>query len=164
VTDPVEILDNMRTIVEREMLVHGTYLDPFICRPDLAEQGAICGGRRACAIGSLWLAAGVDLEPINSDIDPDNVFLPGCSTGMRHEFMEDKPHLRLAYRHLNQAAREYAEHHNVTVAWDADSFGWLEALFESGSHALGAPLSEEQAVDRAMLLEVIATARRMATA
>lgn len=50
------VLDGVVTISGNEMLIHGTYVSG-VTRPDLAAKGSICGGRQACLIGSVALAA-----------------------------------------------------------------------------------------------------------
>src|ERR1044072_1662169 len=54
-------LNRMREIVLNEMLMHGEY-STAVVDERRAEEGAVCGGRRACAVGSLWIAYGVPFD------------------------------------------------------------------------------------------------------
>jgi len=88
---PAQILDRMAEIAANDMLVRGKYFEPFVSNHNLAESGAVCMGHRACAIGALWLAAGVK---------PGEFGLPGV--GYAHVFatvsvstMKIRPPLRV---------------------------------------------------------------------
>lgn len=105
------------------------------------EHPGLCTGRRACAIGTLWLAAGI--EPV-----PESTVgfftLPGVGKKAEREaFLAERPALDLAYEAVNATARVYYDEHpnldavNSSVdyvamdelmgdAWDSE----LEALFE----------------------------------
>lgn len=123
--DAIKALDGMEEIVRNERIWAGTYLSE-IEDTDLAKSGAICGGRYACAIGSLWLGAGI--KPTRSRLG--GVSLPGVIEGERDDFMQDKPGLRLAYDCINTAATEFAIEHNLDmecVMYDAA----IEGLFET---------------------------------
>src|SRR5688572_27543090 len=65
------ILDGVVAISGREMLIHGTYVTSDVVRPDLAREGAICGGRQACLLGSVALAAtdSNDYQEVHALID-----------------------------------------------------------------------------------------------
>ncbi len=141
----LQVLSNMRQIVENETLVHSVYISERVDRPDLAEAGAICGGHHACAVGSLYLAAGV--EP---DIDGYGAAsLPDANQyhDDRLLFMADKPALLEAYNTLNLVAGEYLARHNLRFPAWLDN-GDLEHAFE------GARL------DKAVILDFIAEAER----
>jgi hypothetical protein len=63
----LEIVENFEILVGRERLVRGTYMaQPGVLADwlgaendfELQEAGALCGGARACALGTLHLATG----------------------------------------------------------------------------------------------------------
>jgi hypothetical protein len=56
--DAIKILDGIEEIARNQMLVRGLYITDEVVRPDLAEAHSICGGRQACMVGSMWIAAG----------------------------------------------------------------------------------------------------------
>lgn len=126
---PIEILRGVIEIASNEMLIRGTYLTSDVVRPDLAETGALCGGRQACAVGSLFLAARVLREDIGFFADMDE----------RVDFMSDRPALAQAYAALNEAAVQHvAENEIKDPYWDGrtdpgDSGGAAEAFFEGPS-------------------------------
>lgn len=155
VTDPLQVLDNMRSIVEREMLTHGQYITSFVVDEELASQGAICGGHRACAVGSLWLAAGV--KP-NKDKWGEHT-LPGVAADYRRDFLADKPTLRLVYDTLNEVAQDYITSHNLHISFAWAHAGALESLFEGGSHRHTYD-ADEPAIDKSIMLELIDAAKR----
>jgi hypothetical protein len=53
--------DGVIEIAKNEMLVRGNYITGIV-DDKLKQQGAICGGRQACLVGSLYLAHGVPDE------------------------------------------------------------------------------------------------------
>lgn len=119
----VEILEGVREIGNNEMMTRGNYVSHDVVRPDLADKGAICGGRQACAVGSLFLAAGVPFD-----------IAARVSTGFeRHRFMADHPDLRAAYDALNAAAYRYIGDHELSERFGEENsrLGWAEVLFES---------------------------------
>lgn len=77
--EAVAILDRMLEVVDNDMLARVGYVSSTIVRPDLAEQGAVCGGHNACAIGSLYLAAGV--QPLKAD-DYDLWYMPSMAVSL----------------------------------------------------------------------------------
>lgn len=124
-------LDNMQEIVEGEMLIRGSYISPKIQVPE--REGAICGGRRACALGSLYLAAGID--PVLDDLGYSD--LDNTAPSERYLEFQERPYLGLAYDAMNKAAEAYAfenwpdwaEH--TTVMWKPPmGNGWMETVFE----------------------------------
>lgn len=127
-TRALEVLDGMDEIVRNEMVRRGVYVTAEIVNPDLREQGAVCGGRQACAIGSAYLAAGVRLK---RDEDGDLV-LPGVEQRERDEFLRRRPALRTALEALNAEADAYIARNKleefISGAFWHDS---IEALFES---------------------------------
>lgn len=141
----LDTLSGMSQIVKNEMITPNQYVGPVVDQ-DLAEAGAICGGRKACAVGSLWIAGGVKVEYSGHGAPG----LPGVEEYQRENFLRPRPGLRLAYDSLNEAAFEYAERNNrvrtITVShWNAP----VEALFESSKSL---PKSE--------LLKIINSAKR----
>lgn len=86
----VDIFDGFINIVKREMLVHGVYISHNV-DPKLAAAGAICQGHKACALGSVALAARLP-ESLIEDFDW-NLILDRSDPG-----------LRLAAKELDKAA------------------------------------------------------------
>lgn len=124
-------LDNMETIVLAEMLVRGEYLELQVSHPE--RSGAICGGRRACAIGSLYIGAGVRISRYKVG-SFSYAQLPGVNESERKSFMRHRPHLRLAYDALNESAEAYAQRHSLVASKEETSFDSpLEGLFECNS-------------------------------
>ena len=121
-------LEGMRQIVRREMLITGTYVDDEVSNPSLT--GAICGGRKHCAIGSLWAGGGVKPDiTIHPRWGWESISLPGVSQEQRPEFLRHRPGLRLAYDSLNAAAEAFATKHDLDL--EAGSFdAAIEGLFE----------------------------------
>lgn len=142
-----ETLQRMLVIAEAEMLIRGSYITSDI---DLDRVDAPCGGRQACAVGSLVLAAGFTLsedgkEDVREDTripwthgpngrDGQNVWPNG-----RPDFMRRWPETARAYDALNQAAKEYMDDKGL-IDDDIDSthdksgintYGHMETLFES---------------------------------
>lgn len=131
----LDTLTGMSQIVKNEMLIRGEYVTPVRNRK-LADEGAICGGRKACAIGSLWIAAGVKVEPQGAL----GARLPGIYDSQRPGFLRRRPGLRLAYEALNEAAEEYAVEHNKVATIKRSHFDSpIEALFESRAAKIGRP-------------------------
>jgi len=96
----LDILDGMLQIADNEMITKGIYYKEECERPDLKDQ--ICGGHRACLIGSMWVAALVRPKKLEYW---DELTLPGVEYGEdRDEFLKRRPGLRLAYNALNEAA------------------------------------------------------------
>ncbi len=127
-TEALAILDRFQQIVGNEALVRGAYVTPVVAPSRINK---VCGGRNACAIGSLWLAAGV--APV---FKYSTWELPGTLTG-RAEFLENQPAaLRLAYGVLNEAAEFYAVQsgiHWCEVEDEGEMYeDSLENLFETG--------------------------------
>jgi hypothetical protein len=149
-TEALAILDRFQQIVDNEALVRGLYVTPVVAP---ARIDKACGGRNACAIGSLWLAAGV--APVFRDGTWD---LPGTVRG-RAKFLEDQSaSLRLAYGVLNEAAQFYAVQSDIHWSEDEDENGAepyeddLENLFERGRR-------DGDLIDPSELTQVIAIAR-----
>lgn len=139
----IKALEGMRTIVHHEMLMRGAYVDNEISNPRL--KGAICGGRKHCAIGSLWVGAGVKPQ-----ILPHGIDLPGTGSEERDEFLRPRHGLRLAYDKLNEAARGFAKDNMIKLRggeFDAD----IEQLFEGH---YGSTLTKRD------MLKIISAAKR----
>jgi hypothetical protein len=146
--DAHETIERMEQIVVAEMMMHMEYISDEVDEKR-REEGAICGGHRACAVGSLWLAHGI--RPwLSYDWDSEEgrrviygAQLPYVSANERAEIMDRLPQLRIAYDALNQAAmevlEEYAEEHGYEsvsqLATDMGASigynGAMEAMFES---------------------------------
>lgn len=140
----LKALDGMREIVRAEMLIRGEYVEEGISNP--ARANSLCGGRRHCAVGSLWTGAGVKLRKKGPF-----VCLPGVNQHERGDFLLKRHGLRTAYIALNSAAKKFAEKHHIRL--DHSSFAApIEALFEGnyGNHAF----------EKRELLQVIAAAKR----
>lgn len=128
----VGIVRRLEAIASREMLVRGAYIEEGAAlRPDLVD--APCGGRRACMVGSFFLAAGLGVQGIHKWIF------------RRDEVAAIVPGMALARAALNRAART---HPAFTEDLARDSVGEtqstdeMEDLFEhadvprGGLHAL----------------------------
>lgn len=128
----LDALTNMATIIKRERLVRGQYITP----EQDGDTTAICTGRRACLIGSLWLGAGV--RPKRDYWE--TIALPGVDPDARASFLRHRPGLRLAYDALNRAAeRKLPElspsRRRRTLSWHGSNpklgDSLAEALFEA---------------------------------
>lgn len=105
----INALVNMSIIVENEMVASGSYITDVV---DTSKTDAICGGRKACAIGSLWVGYGI--EPViihRENADVDDVILPGVDQNERREFFREHPGLGLAYKELNNATDRWIKDH-----------------------------------------------------
>jgi hypothetical protein len=135
----LQTLDNMAEIVRNERLIKGAYIHPAV---DLEFSDAVCGGHKACLIGSAWLAYGIKMR--GGD-------LPGSHPTARPSFLRNRPALRVVYDALNDAAErkvrknnslreafidEYEigrSYHSIDeVIEDEQNRGLAEALFEGG--------------------------------
>lgn len=155
--EALTILDGMESITRNEMLTRGTYVTEDIIDLELAEQGAICGGRQACMVGSMWLAAGVKLE----FDEIGELTLPGVFLEERQAFLEDRPALAMAYYAMNSVSHDYIIDHNLrNWRWDHrdPAEDWMEALFEAAN-----PLTEHYRplVETQDLLHLIVRARML---
>jgi hypothetical protein len=138
-----ETIDRMRQIVEAEMIMHMDYISDDI---DMKrkDEGAICGGHRACAVGALYLAFGI-VPVYERDEDMGtiwNVTLPGSYAPTRSQFMSRIPELGRAYRALNEAATHVMREYAIRRGTDPDDMfdvdfqhavnfnGAMEAMFE----------------------------------
>lgn len=111
----LKALEGMEQIVRADMLVHGEYVTDIEDEKKHAE-GAICDGRKFCAIGALWMGGGVKLLK-NPGYSPgawtagDGFALPGVSPTFRDEFLSKRHGLRAAYNALNEVARAWLLRH-----------------------------------------------------
>lgn len=147
----IKVLDRMSTVVKNDMLTRGEYVTQSVISKKLAEEGAICQGRKACAIGSLWLAYGVRIKGKNGSL-----VLPGAESASR--YATHRPALKLALNALNAEATDFIEKNpkvlsvfnrrGVTGAYREP----IEQLFEG---AYGTKL-----VDRDTMLKLISGAKR----
>lgn len=133
VDQALNALDGMYQIVEKEMVVKGHYVTGVVDEA-LASAGAICNGRKYCAIGSLWAGHGV--RAVKDPWAEWGWNLPGVNEGAeRDEFLENRHGLRLAYNSLNEAATEWAEKNIASPRGREDVLETfnapIEALFEA---------------------------------
>lgn len=151
-TSPTAILKRMATIAANDMMRRGTYLTPKPVDHELVESGAVCRGHQACAIGSLWLAAGV--EPVRARYPfsaVTDLALPGVDANTMPAFLADKPALRAAFDALNAEAEELAAELDLELCYGNDGWsGALESLFED----------HPDAADRDTMLGIIRRAAR----
>jgi hypothetical protein len=151
--DALDALDGMQQIVEREMITQGTYVTAYVADPELKDS--ICGGRKYCAIGALWVGAGI--APVFMGKTEDDGYahmkLPGIASNDREDFLANEPALERAYNTLNQVAVDYVNRNHIDsdvidlIAWASE----LESLFES----------DDAHVGRDGLLEIIQSARQI---
>lgn len=136
--DPHVILDRMASIVDNDMLVRNTYIESLVTRHDLAEAGAICGGRRACAIGALWIAGGLSpsgpsaflTAPAPDSYVGDTYWV--FSDALRDHYLSDKPGLAAAHAALNEAALAYVDENGTSLPISSSYASAIEELFEEG--------------------------------
>lgn len=146
-TKALSALDGMREIVRREMLVVGEYIEPEVSNPRLSN--AICGGRKHCAIGSLWAGSGVKAERGEYGL----LYLPGSTESERASFLRPRHGLRAAYDALNEAAKAFASRRGWDLSY-SEFEAPIEALFEGHYENAEEPLTKRD------LLSVIAAAKR----
>jgi hypothetical protein len=152
---PIEVLDGMEEMVHNEMVQRIGYISLRTYKPELAEAGAICLGHMACAVGSLWLAGGVELSWSGG-----LAFLPGTSHtyNMRVDWLRVNGYegIITAYEALETAAAEYVEREGLTIQDTWEDYGALEGLFESYDDEQDEPLIEPH-----QLVDVIERAREL---
>lgn len=124
----IGIIERMQEVVRNDMLIRGVYLDSEI---DLEkkEAGAICGGHRVCAIGSLWVGAGI--KPTWDRFS--GWYLPYVTS--RYIAFGQIPGLGVAYDTLNAVSVEHPMWSSVVTDLEEDDEGGLdynamEELFE----------------------------------
>lgn len=104
----LRVCDGVISIAANEMLVQGTYVTEHVANQELKERGAICGGRKACLVGSMYLSHG-DLptkEEANERYGHSGFWAGIFRPPYRPEYMADRPALKLAYDAFNTAAYE----------------------------------------------------------
>lgn len=98
------VFDGMEEIVRAEMLTRHEYVTEVV-KPSRA--GAVCGGRRACLVGTLWLAH-APLDPGGYRVHAGR--LVGAGEGpTRDRYLRDRPVLWHCYDALNGVAAEWLE-------------------------------------------------------
>lgn len=152
--DAIKILDGIEEIARRDMLIRGTYITPVL-NEELAAAGTICGGRQACMLGSMWIAAGftvmekgeMELPGVTTDKLPEEYKSCGSVYG-RKEAAALKPDLDLAFHTMNEVC------YDLGVEIYGSSWTGLgnamEELFEA-TNGFGDPLLSDD--DLFMLLE-----------
>lgn len=156
-----QILHRMEIMLERDMLVHAAYVSDDVEDEELAAAGAVCGGHRACAVGHLWIAAGVQPVITPNEYQVEGVVeLPGVwPISDRDDFLAARPPLREAYDALNEAADDWAI--------SAGMYGLRDAYGNTQSGCYGGALEilfEEYGVGADTLTEVVQAARRKVAA
>lgn len=160
----LDALDGMRGIVEREMVGTGLYASYEVQDRKLLEAGAICGGRRYCAIGSIIVGGGVqpyqdmaDDESSRTDVF-ENLVMDLTLRRSADAFTEGYEHIRVAHEALCVAAREVAEEYDLRVS-PGESRSTIEDVFEGN----GTAFYENGVSDRGreILLEVIDRAKEL---
>lgn len=96
----IGIIERMQEVVHNDMLIRGDYIDSRNVDEKMKESGSICGGHRVCAIGSLWIGAGI--KPQNRRA---GWYLPHITT--RRDAFDEVPGLELAYTMLNKVSTEH---------------------------------------------------------
>lgn len=142
VNKAIKTLNGVIQIARNEQLRRGVYISDEIVNERLAAKGAICGGHQACFVGSLFIAAKGSVTPLydHGYVDEDIFSVSG-----RHDYMKNRPYMRLAYEAANEAAYDvwakspdkfresetYIDHAFFSREASPHS-GWAEALFEEG--------------------------------
>jgi len=155
---PEEILDRMARIVEADQVCHCEYVDSHDVDRERYESGAICGGHKFCAIGTLLFAAG---QPIEYDATERGLYIMGAWDQHRDEVMGSLPYASVVRDALNRAAQaridkddDYWEGEYQVVPSTTDP---LEIFFENYESVGdgGKPIGYED------LLDVIGEAREL---
>lgn len=163
--EALDALSGMNSVVRNDMLVRGEYLTDFVVDDGLAKKGAVCNGHQACAVGSLWLGAGVKLKGSAEY----GRYLPGVDSGYtRTKFLSRKPGLKLAYDAMNEACDRYCERNGIDLdgreAPDGEiqvmtpEVGSMERLFEA-TYVDPAAEDDVPLLDLAELPKIIKSAR-----
>jgi hypothetical protein len=147
----IRTLDNMRQIVKNDMLTVGEYITQNIVQRNLAEQGAICGGRKACAIGSMLLAYGD--KPVDDGFG--YIILEG--TEAPSEYAARKPALKAVLDSLNAEAEQFIEK-NPSVKRTINNRNAI--VFEEPIERLFEGAYGTELVDRDTMLKLITGAKR----
>jgi hypothetical protein len=157
----LEALDNMYLIVAREQIVRGFYVDPNEYDKKKAAEGAICGGNKFCAIGSLFVGGGI---PVTKS-EYDGFDMPEALPTLRNDVIKQNPHLGIALKALNKQAEKYMDKKDISMddlytpnlgRNEDDRHDLIEALFEAAKDEADA---DEWMLDRDDLLKMINKAR-----
>lgn len=146
----IETLEGMRQIVKNDMLTRNEYVSQTIVNRKLAEQGAVCGGRKACAIGSMLLGYGV--EPKRDGWG--SVSLPGAHSPK--SYSATRPALRAVLNALNAEATAFIEN-NPKVK---QSFNRRRVEFDQPIEQLFEGAYGTRLVDRDTMLKLITRAKQ----
>jgi hypothetical protein len=159
INEAINILNKMAIIVRNDMLTRGQYVSTTIDL-ELRDKGAICGGHKACAVGSLYLAGGIKPHEVYPGKSYNYFVLQGVDRHERAEFLAERPALRAAYDALNEAAKRFIDRHNLDL-FDGERFeiggltqtnGWMELLFEAADidgHVLDAQVELPKIINNA---------------
>jgi hypothetical protein len=136
----IGIVERLRSIASNEMLMQGSYLEKEVSRPDLAASGSPCGGRRACMVGSFFLAAKVPFNEIS------------FWTSRRDEIAEQRTGMALARETLNEVSFAhpdfpYPEDEQVVQDNYTDP---MEDLFEAADKDVDLHAMMLEVVDKAL--------------
>lgn len=128
--EALEILRQMGYLARKDKIKRVGYINEAdFGNAEPVKEVPLCNGFNMCAIGSLWISAGV--KPRKDKWGDWG--LPGADEDTRSSFINRRPPLKLAYIYLNRVAREYMEKEipefEPNDCFDAE----IEALFESDS-------------------------------
>ncbi len=134
--DAIKILDGIEEISRNQMLVRGTYITDVVDQ-DLAAAHSICGGRQACMVGSMWIAAGVWIMH-NGEMELPGVTIHKMPNGsgivysdypnmnMREIVLTTRPDLKLAYDTMNEVSFDHPKAQGIGL----NPVNAMEDLFE----------------------------------
>lgn len=145
----LDALSGMRTIVKKEMALAGEYISDEIDE-EKKNTGAICGGHKTCAIGSLWIGYGIKPRRRHGGF-----LLAYTGQDQRARAYRKYEGLGLAVGALNDAALAAADRNGYTLADFKDP---IEALFEGEEY--GRMRTDGLTLDKAALLRIIDSAKR----
>jgi len=154
--EAVGILDRMGEIVRSEMVARVGYVSQEVY--DESRTGSLCGDRRYCVVGALWVAGGAKVRRRfgGGGCGCGWVELPGAQPLGRRSYLRNRPALALAFDALNATAEAYISRHDVLT--DAECDAPIEALFEGGSFTADGDSTTPHG--RRELLRIIAAAKR----
>jgi hypothetical protein len=149
-------LDGVIQIARNDMLVQGHYLSSDTVNEDLAKKGSICRGHTACFVGSLFVGSRASFKQLLEE-DPFGVW-------ERKDFMNRRPHLKLAYEAANAAAKRYIDRtpelrSSIRGRVTEPDEGWAEALFEGGFINRGYDYDRYQNYVRREMIKVCQSAK-----
>lgn len=148
----LDTLDGMKEIVEHEMIERGSYSTAEIIDRDLYEKGAVCGGRRYCAIGAMVVAYGIPSHQESQGRYPweQTVDFGMAVSGGRRSYYKKHPGLDIAHDALNEAADQYAKQYGLGMPGGTSA---IEDLFESN------PFFDDTEEGRVVLCGIIDNAK-----